>query len=31
LRDVNRIRMEAFEKVIDEERAEPPSSREALN
>ena len=31
LRDVNRIRMEAFEKVIDEARAEPPSSREALD
>ena len=31
LRDVNRMRLEAFEKVIAEARAEPPSNRDALN
>jgi hypothetical protein len=31
LRDVNRMRLEAFEKVIAEVRAEPPSNRDALN
>src|SRR5262245_56660891 len=31
LRDVKRIRLEAFEKVIAEARAESPSNRDALN
>ena len=31
MRNVNRIRMAVLEKVIDEARAESPSSSEALN